>query len=169
MWALESMQAGERRLWWRMSGPDRRHAVEVARESVRLLAARDGGSLQGRPGADPDSAPTYPPREVVAAALLHDVGKVEAGIGTFSRVAVTLGALAVGRDRVLSAADRPGAPGPVRRAGVYLRHDRLGAELLSRAGSHDLTVSWAAQHHQPPGSWTLERPIADALKAADGD
>ena len=75
-WALSSLLEGEQRLWRRMSGPDRRHAVGVARDTVRLLG------------------PDEPPPEVVAAALLHDVGKVESSLGTFSRVGVTLAALA---------------------------------------------------------------------------
>ncbi len=36
-------------------------------------------------------------REVVAAALLHDVGKIEAGLGTWARAGVTFAAMAVGR------------------------------------------------------------------------
>ncbi len=38
-WALSSLLEGEQVLWGRMSGPDRRHAVGVARETVRLLGA----------------------------------------------------------------------------------------------------------------------------------
>ena len=67
-WALSSLLEGEQALWARMSGPDRRHAVGVARDTVQLLQ------------------PASPPRDVVAAALLHDVGKVESGLGTFARV-----------------------------------------------------------------------------------
>ena len=69
-WALSSLLDGEQVLWHRMSGPDRRHAVGVARETVRLLR----GLVSARGLAT---------REVVAAALLHDVGKVESGLGTF--------------------------------------------------------------------------------------
>ena len=76
-------------LWGRMSGPDRRHAVEVARETIRLLDE----------GTPPQEGSL--PREVVAAALLHDVGKVESGLGTFARVGVTLAAMAAGRVRLL--------------------------------------------------------------------
>ena len=66
-----------------MSGPDRRHAVGVARDTVRLLAPDD------------------PPRGVIVAALLHDVGKASSALGTFSRVGVTLAAMAVGRRRLV--------------------------------------------------------------------
>jgi hypothetical protein len=106
----------------------------------------------------------------MAAALLHDVGKLEAGIGTFTRVAVTLMALAAGRERLLAAA-AGGRRGTrwLRRPGLYLVHDRLGAEMLQRAGSHDLTVSWTREHHLDPARWSLEPRLSAALKAADGD
>ena len=153
-WAVGSLLEGEQALWWRMSGPDRRHAVGVARETMRLLQLNE------------------PPREVVAAALLHDVGKVESSLGTFSRVGVTLAAMGAGRARLLAWASS--SPDQARaslraRVGLYLTHDRLGAELLERAGSHPLTATWAREHHMPPQRWTLDRPIASALKAADGD
>ncbi|HLI53796.1 MAG TPA: HD domain-containing protein [Acidimicrobiales bacterium] len=137
-WATGWLLPGEQRLWRRMSGPDRRHAAGVAREVGRRL----GGA----------------PREVMAAALLHDVGKVDSGLGTFARVWVTLAAMAVGRDRV-----------PGRRAKRYLAHDRIGASLLRDAGSDPITVAWAGEHHRPEGCWTLDPTVAAALKAADGD
>jgi putative nucleotidyltransferase with HDIG domain len=119
-----------------MSGPDRRHAVGVA----RALGAID----------EP---------WVVAAALLHDVGKVDSQLSTFARVPATLAGMAA-RDRVASGGGR---------VARYLRHDVIGAELLDAAGSHPLTVAWAREHHLPPERWTVPRPIGDALKAADDD
>src|ERR1039457_5537564 len=104
-WALENMLDGERALWRRMSRPDRRHAVGVARDTIRLL-----GCDRARRG-------------VIAAALLHDGGKVESSFGTFSRVGVTFAALAVGRSRLLRWAGDPSGSGrPSRRAriGLYL-------------------------------------------------
>ena len=101
-WALAHLSDGEARLWGRMSGPDRRHAVAVARRVAAALG-------EGRP----------PPRAVVAAALLHDVGKVESGLRTMGRVAATIGILGLGRDRVEGWAGRRGPQG---RAGRYARH-----------------------------------------------
>lgn len=162
-WAMGWLLPGEQHLWRRMSGPDRRHAAGVAREVARLL------------GDDP------PRREVMASALLHDVGKVESGIGTFSRVAVTVGAMALGRERLVvgSGSDAghagTGPDGPSglaswrRRVSDYLTHDRIGAGLLDEAGSDPITVAWAGEHHLPPAEWSLDRRLADALKAADGD
>jgi len=145
---------GEQALWRRMSGPDRRHAVGVARDTIRLLA------------------PDVPRREVIAAALLHDVGKVESALGTLSRVGVTLTALAVGRGRLehwAGTAAETGRPSRRNRVGLYLRHDRLGAQLLEGADSHGLTVSWAGEHHLPVEMWTVDATVGAALKAADGD
>ena len=121
-----------------MSGPDRRHAAGVARDVVAAL-----GPDAGRP--------------VVAAALLHDVGKVEAGLGTFARVPATILGLLGGRTRWRG------------RLGTYLRHDQVGAELLRAASSDHLTVAWAAEHHLPPDRWTVPAHLARVLKAADGD
>jgi len=153
-WALEQLLGGERELWKRMSGPDRRHAVGVAHDTIRLL------------GPDPVG------RDVIAAALLHDVGKVESSFGTFARVGITFAALAVGRSRLLRWAGEPSGredPSPRARVGQYLTHDRVGALLLEGAGSGVLTVSWAAEHHLAPDRWTIDATIGAALKAADGD
>ncbi|MDA8035606.1 MAG: hypothetical protein M0T71_15835 [Actinomycetota bacterium] len=160
-WALAQLLPGEQALWARMSGPDRRHAVGVARDALGRLS-EDGGT---------------PGREVAASALLHDVGKVASGLGTFGRVGATVVTLVVGRDRLVGPGPGPGAgpragdrPGSWRqRLAAYLTHDRIGAELLRAAGSHPDTVAWAGEHHLPSGQWTLERRVADALKAADGD
>ncbi|HET6963636.1 MAG TPA: hypothetical protein VFH58_02620 [Acidimicrobiales bacterium] len=146
-WALGWLLPGEQRLWRRMSGPDRRHAAGVARDTAALLGTE------------------APDRPVMASALLHDVGKVESGLGTFSRVAVTVAAIVAGRERLVGG----GGGGWRRRVGDYLTHDRIGASLLEEAGSDPLTVAWAREHHQPPEEWTLDRRVADALKAADGD
>jgi hypothetical protein len=125
-WATAKLTPGERALWARMSDPDRRHAVEVAKAV---------------------------PGELAVAALLHDVGKVESGLGTFARV----GATVLGAVR----RDWPG------RVGAYLHHDELGAALLRAAGSDPLTVAWAREHHLPEDRWTVPLDAGRALTAAD--
>jgi putative nucleotidyltransferase with HDIG domain len=136
-WVRSLLIEGEQRLWGRMSGPDRRHAVAVAR--------RVGGIDE---------------RAALAAALLHDVGKVESRLGPWRRAATTVLALAVGRDRVAQGRGRMAR---------YLRHDILGAELLQRAGSDGLTVAWAREHHLPADRWTVPPDLGAVLKAADDD
>lgn len=135
-WARSFLTDREVALWEQMSGPDRRHAVDVARRlGPQELAA-------------------------VPAALLHDVGKVESGLGSLHRAVVTVAALAVGRDRLAEGTGR---------AARYLRHDALGGELLAGAGSDRLTVAWAREHHLPPSRWTVPADLGRALKAADDD
>ncbi len=71
------------------------------------------------------------------------------------------------------AGSRPPARFPGRawrqRIGLYLRHDRVGAELLSEAGSDPLTVAWAGEHHRPPERWSVDARLGAALKLADDD
>jgi hypothetical protein len=147
-WAADHLLPGEVALWRRMSGPDRRHAVGVARRAAVCL-----GPAATRP--------------VMAAALLHDVGKIDSGLGAVSRAAVTLAAKAAGGH---TAGERwRHRPGMVGRAGRYLCHDAIGARMLGAAGSDGLTVTWAREHHLPPARWTVSEDLAAALKAADDD
>ena len=97
---------------------------------------------------------------MLAAALLHDVGKIDAGLGTVGRVAATLVAMAVGRSRVAAWSGRMG---------------RTSATISSAArccwprAAIPLTVAWAREHHLTPAEWTVPRAVAEALKAADDD
>ena len=136
-WAATNLSGAEMGLWRRMSPADRRHAVGVARQVEQEL------------GADAT-------RPVLAAALLHDVGKVVPGLGTFGRVVATV-ASTTGWARLPARLDQ------------YLEHDRLGGDLLGQAGSHPLTVAWAREHHHPPGRWTVPPATGRALKGADDD
>jgi hypothetical protein len=146
-WAESKLLASEIELWRRMSNADRRHSIDVAHRVIDLL----GNPVE---------------RPVVAAALLHDVGKIDAGLNTYGRVAATLSAKVAGRDFAIAWSETRGF---TRRVGLYLRHDELGADRLELAGSDPLTVSWAREHHWPPERWTVPRTIGDALKAADDD
>ncbi len=94
------------------------------------------------------------------------MGKVSAGLGTYGRVIATLSAKVAGRDMASTWRKQRGF---VRKVGLYLEHDRIGGDLLELAGSDALTVAWAREHHQPHEMWSVPRPIADALKAADDD
>jgi putative nucleotidyltransferase with HDIG domain len=154
-WARQWLSASERALWARQSNQDRRHAIEVGHTVAEMLGDRDGAGV---------------PREVLAAALLHDVGKVEAGLGTFGRVAATLAAGALGRQAVASWAESAGPERAWRRrAGRYVTHDQRGADLLRRAGSAAFVITWAREHHHPAATWTLDPALTHVLKEADGD
>ena len=144
-WATGYLLAGEADLWRSMSGADRRHAVAVARRVDRALGS--------------------PERPVLAAALLHDVGKVRSGLGTPGRVVATVVG-AVAADRTARWATSDGFRG---RIGRYLRHPQEGAVLLEAAGSDPFTVAWATEHHRNPGRWTVDDRLAEALRAADDD
>jgi hypothetical protein len=122
-WAESLLLPVEVPLWRRMPPQDRRHAVEVAH---RFLTLR------------PDAT-----RAEAAGALLHDVGKVEAGLGTAGRVLATLV--------------------PARRArgrfATYRAHEEIGATWCQRAGSERATVELVAG--------TGSGAAAAALRAAD--
>ncbi|MDQ1444131.1 MAG: hypothetical protein QOI20_595 [Acidimicrobiaceae bacterium] len=134
-WVLSLVSEAELSLWRRMDGPDQRHAAGVARRVSRSLSER----------------------AALVAALLHDVGKVESGLGTFERVGATV---------ARPWRDRPVVPGRWRR---YYDHPALGAELLALADSDPLVVAWAREHHLPPARWTVPAEVGRVLKAADDD
>jgi hypothetical protein len=146
-WVAARLLPGELALWRRMSGPDRRHAVGVAERVERAL-----GHEATRP--------------VVAAALLHDVGKIESGLGTYGRVVATLSAKVAGPEMASTWRKQRGV---ARKVGLYVHHDQIGGDLLELAGSDPLTVAWTREHHRPEAEWTLDPSIAAALKAADDD
>jgi len=103
---------------------------------------------------------------VVAAAALHDVGKVESGLRTPARVVATL-AWAALPDRL---ADRwLDGPWPLRPLAQYRRHPEIGERLLLEAGAEAATAEWAADHHKPKAAWRIEERIGDVLKSCDGD
>src|SRR5687768_99104 len=82
-WAEEQLLSTEVELWRRMRNPDRRHAVGVARRVERQL-----GPKATRP--------------VLAAALLHDVGKTVSHLHTYGRVVATLSAAVAGREQAVA-------------------------------------------------------------------
>jgi hypothetical protein len=120
LWVDDHLSAGERALWVQLSNQDRRHSASVARRFVEV-----------RPEAT---------RAEIAGAILHDVGKIDCGLGTFGRVLATL------------LGDR--GPASFR---AYHDHEEIGAAMARRAGSDDATVALIAQRG----------PAFDALEASD--
>lgn len=90
-------------LWTKMQAVDQRHSVRVFECFQRDLA---------------DAT-----RDESAAVLLHDVGKSVAMLGTFSRIAATLGLLRGARAR------------------SYRRHEAIGIELAREAGVGSTVIS----------------------------
>lgn len=148
-WVESTLSRREFELWSRMPGPDRRHSAKVARRVQRTLGHEA----------------TLP---VLAAALLHDVGKLDSHLRTYGRVVATLAGGFVHRDPVIVQGWTQ-TTGFTRRVGLYLTHPDLGGDLLAMAGSDPLTVSWAREHHRPAEDWSIEPELAQALHDADDD
>lgn len=117
VWAETHLLAGEVALWRRMSNQDRRHSAKVARRFV-----------EARPGAS---------RAEIAGALLHDVGKIECGLGTWGRVVASVVGPRTDRFR------------------RYHDHERLGSLLAEEAGSDAATVELIGE--RGPAYDTLQR------------
>ena len=129
-WLMGLLSEREAALYRQMSPVDRSHALRSAR------------------------CPALADDALRVAAALHDVGKIQAGLGTGSRVGATVAGAAL--------------PGLLRgRWADYQNHPRLGAALLQDAGSADLTVAWAAEHHLPLSQSSLPPEVATALAEAD--
>jgi hypothetical protein len=148
-WVESVLSPRELELWRRMPGPDRRHSAKVARRVERTL---------GHEATNP----------VLAAALLHDVGKLDSHLRTYGRVVATLAGGFVHHDPVVIH-QWTLTTGFTRRVGLYLIHPDLGADLLALAGSDPLTVRWAREHHRPADTWSIPPDIAQALHDADDD
>jgi hypothetical protein len=149
-WVESILEPAELELWRSFPNHDRRYTIRVARLVEERLS---GTEFAGDP-------------RWLAAALLHDVGKLDAGLGVLGRsVATVMGAIA-GPARV----DRwAGTAGFRRRAAWYLRHDDRGADRIRAAGGRGAASAWARAHHQRdrwPGSG-VPIPVAEALEAAD--
>lgn len=146
-WARSFLTDAQVALWRQMSGTDQRHAVGVARRVERGL---------GHEATEP----------VMAAALLHDVGKVDAGLGVYGRVIATVSGAVAGRD---AAQDWVKAGGFTRRVGLYLQHPRYSGDMLGMADSDAFTESWGREHHLPEEEWTVDVELGRVLRDADDD
>lgn len=113
---------GEFALWATMVLADRRHSIVVARRFVEFVPSADDAEI--------------------AAALLHDVGKSIAPLGTTERIFATL----------LEPIVR------LRRWEAYRRHEEIGLDLCRRVPSRDRTLDLLTDPNDP---------LADALRRAD--
>ena len=114
----------EAELFWGQPAADQRHGLTGA----RLIAREEPGR-----------------RDLMRAALLHDVGKRRAGLGLPGRTWAAL-------------ADRRGWK-KSRRADQYLNHGPAGAGELAAAGAGETVTAYARSHHGcrppsiPPSDW----------------
>jgi len=149
-WADGFLTDSERKLFSKMSSADQRHAIWVARSASPNL----------------DSMDLEPTLSVAAhaAALLHDVGKTAAALGTYGRIVATLSGAVGGRDTAELWAQTSGI---TRRVGLYLQYPKLGADMLKLAGSHPWVVAWSREHHEGADAWSLPPEVARILVVAD--
>lgn len=134
-WVASRLAPAELALWRAQAPTDRRHSLAVA----RLVADRSGSET-----------PTW----VVAAALLHDVGKADAPLGPCGRALAT----------VLELAGIRRAPGSV---GRYLTYQGQGAEMLRAVGADERVAAWARDHHRAERSWDVPLHWGRVLRTAD--
>jgi putative nucleotidyltransferase with HDIG domain len=138
-----TLRGPELACWERLGPADRAESVATARSAILALG----------PHSD---------EKWVAAALLHDVGKAETGLGPFGRSVATVTAMGLGRRRVRSWTNA---------FGRYVDHDELGATRLREAGARREAVEWAAVHHRPKLWATTDIPpaVCHILAEADGE
>jgi hypothetical protein len=80
------------------------------------------------------------------AALLHDVGKLDSGLGVFGRVLATLAGAAAGHDMAEPWSQKRGI---TRKFGLYLRHPELGASRIRMCDGSREAALWAEAHQDP--------------------
>jgi hypothetical protein len=146
-WVASVLTPGEWACWERMQSADRRESVRVARR------------VQAELGDD---------QRVLAAALLHDVGKADARLGPVGRALATVAGGIAGHEIAPAWQQRGGV---ARRFALYLRHDEIGAGILRMAEARPEAVAWSAAHHHPHqwDSLPFSRSVANVLARADGE
>ena len=151
-WVASVLQEGEFHLWSQLSLADRRESVAVARRTVSALADTEYAGDE----------------RWLAAALLHDVGKLDSRFGPVRRALATTASGVFGPRVVEGWVDKSGF---VRRCALYLFHDQLGADRVKIAGGRKEAVLWAEAHHRP-AIWDetgIPEVVIVALAAADGE
>ncbi len=129
-------------LFRRMQPSEQNHAYQV------LERLKAGGQT------DPD---------LLAAALLHDVGKILYPLSLLDRVVIVLGKHFFGR-RARHWSE--GTPGRLRRPFVVaVHHPGWGADLAEQAGASSRTVDLIRRHQDIP---SIDDPLLAALQSADG-
>ncbi len=149
-WARSLLSASEYDLLTALPPVDQAHVVRVGRSVESTLRASTG--------------PTPDRSWLLPAALLHDVGKLDAPLAPVGRAVVTVVVWAGGRSW---AANRQDASGWLGAAARYATYPERGAHLLTSVGSDARVAAWAREHHLPPERWTV--PAADGALLAGAD
>ena len=151
-WVASVLRPEELELWSLMTRADQRESVRVARRTeIALAGTEHAGETRW-----------------LAAALLHDVGKLDARFGPVRRALATTAAGVLGPRMVESWVDRSGF---IRRCALYVFHDQLGADRVKMAGGRREAALWAEAHHRP-AIWDatgIPSTVVVALAAADGE
>jgi hypothetical protein len=149
-WVVGILEPTELALWRSLPNHEQRYTIRVAKDVEARLA---GTEYAGEP-------------RWLAAALLHDVGKLDAGLGVVGRSAATVMGAVAGPARIDRWAQ---ASGFRRRAAWYFHHDDRGADRIRAAGGRDQAARWASAHHHR-SRWPASGvpiTVAEALEAAD--
>lgn len=140
-WVESVLTQAELSLWRRLPNHDRRYSIRVARQVQRSLAGTEHDDPRWQ-----------------AVGLLHDVGKLDTGLGVAGRTLATVTGVVRPRTRQSSG-----------RFGRYLRHDEIGGAMIRAAAGRDEAAVWATAHHHRE-RWAgsgVPPPVAEALAAAD--
>lgn len=139
-WLVSLLSPAEQELYWQLDEVDRAHAIGCAQ------AVADEST------------------DVIVASALHDVGKIDASLGTPGRVVATLCGLFISERAQAWPPNRRGLRGRIAR---YLDHADRGVARLEAAGSSELSVAWAREHHLPEERRTMDPAMWQLLHDAD--
>jgi predicted HD phosphohydrolase len=104
---------------------------------------------------------------LLAAALLHDVGKVRYPLSVWER-SLVVGAMAILMPRRVKSWEQKEAVGWQRPFVIKAQHPQWGAQLAEQAGSHPLTIALIRRHQDKMGEIiTEEDRLLQHLQWAD--
>jgi hypothetical protein len=148
-WAAEVLAPEELLLFRRLPNHDRRHALQVAHRAQAALTPSDDESRW------------------LAAAMLHDVGKYDAGLSVVGRTLATVAAAGPSGPRRMERWST--ARGWRHRIALYAHHGELGADQIRRAGGREEAAVWSEAHHHPQtwGRLPIPLEVVEILDAAD--
>jgi len=144
--ALSNLPPGAHALFLAQSSQDQRHALAVFR------TLKESG---------------HHDRDLLAAALLHDVGKAAAPIPAWQRAIIVL--VENYSPQMLDMLSQGEAKGLRRPFVIYARHAERGAAWAEEAGCSPVAVALIRRHHEPTTDLTSteQAKLLKILQAAD--